>query len=218
MDRSEQERQVKPNKKDFAKGSVFQKTYNDKKAGERRKTATWYLKYYIPGKRSPIEVSSGTHDHDEAVALLRQKMARLATQRGHSSDPDRVLVDQLLDLIIEDYSYQEHNSTYDLEKRINKHLRPFFAHRRAREVTTTILKRYVATRLPKAARGQRSIENYPICAGPSKLGISTSLSSLNIFRIFHCSKNSITSARASSLTNNIGRYATASPRMPGSRS
>ena len=59
-------------RKRISAGSVFQKTYNDRR-GRNRKTSTWYLKYYVRGKA--IELSSGTSDYDEALTMLRKRMA-----------------------------------------------------------------------------------------------------------------------------------------------
>jgi hypothetical protein len=98
-------------------GRVFQKSYRDRK-GNLCKTTTWHLKYYRRGK--PIEVASGTEDYDEALQMLRQKMAELPTERANS--PDRVRMVQLFDLLLEDYRYKNRKSTYDTEKRVTAHL------------------------------------------------------------------------------------------------
>jgi integrase len=123
-------------------GSVYQKTYTDRR-GHARKTSTWYLKYYIPGHPRPIDISSGTDNYDEAVRMLRQKMARAAAKGyEYTEDTDRVTVDQLLDLVIEDYQLNKRETTYDTEKRIDKHLRPYFGSKRATEIGTKLLKAY----------------------------------------------------------------------------
>ena len=130
-------------KTDFAKGSVFQKTYKDKKTGELRKTNTWYLKYYVAGAKKPFEMSSGTGNYDDAVSLLRQKMAAASKKAYvYSEDPDKVTVNQLLDMVVEDYRDARRNTTDDTEKRIDKHLRPFFGARLAHDVGTKLLKEY----------------------------------------------------------------------------
>jgi hypothetical protein len=43
------------------------------------------------------------------------------------------------------------DSTYDLECRINKHLRPYFGLTLAKQITTSLIKQYIRERLPKAA-------------------------------------------------------------------
>ena len=64
---------------------------------------------------------------------------------------ERVLVDQLLDLVVEDYQFNKRGSSYDTKLRINKNLRPAFGHRRAVDVTTPMIKKYTADRAKEAA-------------------------------------------------------------------
>ena len=67
-------------------GRVFQKVYTDRQ-GEKRKTSTWHLKYYGLGGK-PVEVSSGTENYDEAVTILRQKIAHVAANAyEYTEDP-----------------------------------------------------------------------------------------------------------------------------------
>ena len=77
-------------------------------------------------------------------------MAKATRYVEYSEQIDRVLVDQLLDLIVEDYRFNRRSSTYDLELRIDKHLRPFFGQKKAVDVTTTVIKNYTAARSKKA--------------------------------------------------------------------
>ena len=134
-------------RKKIAAGSVLQRSYRDRK-GRVRKTSTCFLRYYVDGKQ--IFVPAGTENREEAITLLRQKMAKVARRAEYSDQVERVLVDQLLDLVIEDYQYERRSSTYDAEHRIDKHLRPFFGGRKASEITTSLIKRYVASRLHDA--------------------------------------------------------------------
>ncbi len=124
-------------------GRVFQKTYPDRR-GRNRRTATFYLKYYVRGKA--IELSSGTTDYDEAMATLRQKMAEAARQGEHTDHPERVRMNQLFDLLVDDYRYKNRKSTYDTELRVNRHLRPFFGDIKAQVIGTSKLREYVAHR------------------------------------------------------------------------
>jgi integrase len=61
---------------------------------------------------------------------------------SYTEDPDRVAVNQLLDLVIEDYRDNKRASAADTEKRIDKHLRPFFGQKRASNIGTKLLKEY----------------------------------------------------------------------------
>jgi len=130
-------------RKKIPTGSVFQKSYRDR-LGRARKTSTWYMKYYVNGK--PIEASSGMDDYDEALASLRKRMADQAIQPDYTDHPERVRMNQLFDLLIEDYRYKERKSTYDTELRVEAHLRPFFGERKAQAISTSVLREYVAHR------------------------------------------------------------------------
>lgn len=129
----------------ISSGSVFRKKFKGRGGGVHL-GQTWYLKYYVPGRKKPVRVSAGTRDYDTAVALLRQKMAKASAYGQHTNDPDRVLIGQLLDLVIDDYKYKNRESTYDTELRINLHLRPYFGHLQTAAFSTSSIKQYVARR------------------------------------------------------------------------
>jgi integrase len=130
-------------RKKIPTGSVFLKSYRDR-LGRARKTTTWYMKYYVNGK--PIEASSGTDDYDAALTSLRKRLADHAIQQDYTDHPERVRMNQLFDLLIEDYRYKERKSTYDTELRVEAHLRPFFGERKAQAISTSVLREYVARR------------------------------------------------------------------------
>ena len=124
----------------IAAGSVFRKNYKNR-TGRTCKSETWFVKFYVNGK--PVEMSTGMVDYDEALGLLREKMAAAAKKSyAYTEDPDKVTVNQLLDLVIEDYRDNKRGSTDDTEKRVDKHLRPFFGQKRASSIGTKLLKEY----------------------------------------------------------------------------
>ena len=82
--------------------------------------------------------------------MLRKKIDR-ATQLCHSDCSKRVRVNQLLDLLIDDYQSKGRYTTYDLEHRVAKHLRPFFGAKEPTEITAVLLEQYVASRADHAA-------------------------------------------------------------------
>jgi integrase len=130
-------------RKKISTGSVFRRTYRNRQ-GRLVKTALWHLKYYAKGK--VIQVPSGTDDYDEALAMLRKRMAEASTRENYSDQPERVRMGQLFDLLLGDYRYQERKSTYDTELRVKRHLRPFFGERKAQAVGTSILRQFVELR------------------------------------------------------------------------
>jgi hypothetical protein len=128
-------------------GRVFQRIYRDRK-GNLQKTSTWFLKYRIGDK--PVTIPTGTQDYQEAVAILQQKINR-AAQLCHFDEPKRVLVNQLLDLLIDDYQSKDRYTTYDVEHRVARHLRPFFGAKEPTEITAALLEHYVTSRADRAA-------------------------------------------------------------------
>ena len=128
-------------RKKISTGSVFQRTFRDRE-GRLQRTATWHLKYYVRGKA--VRVATGTENYDEALAMLRKKMAE--APHRHTEEPSLVKMDQLFDLLVEDYRYNARKSAYDTRLRVDSHLRPFFGERKAQSITTTVLREYVDCR------------------------------------------------------------------------
>lgn len=113
----------------ISSGMVYQGKYRDRH-GNICLTKTWTIKYYIHGKG--ICVSTGTDDREEAVRILRQRLAKAARYSLYSEHMELVRVGQLLDLVVEDYRFYKRSTTYCCERRINRHLRPYFGRRKAR--------------------------------------------------------------------------------------
>jgi integrase len=108
------------------------------------KTAAWHLKYYVKGK--VVQVPSGTDNYDEALAMLRKRMADASTLDNYSDQPERVRMDQLFDLLVDDYKFKERKSTCDTGLRIDRHLRPFFGAMKAQAIGTGTRRQYVELR------------------------------------------------------------------------
>jgi integrase len=124
-------------------GRVFQRPYIDRQ-GKRRHTATWYAKYYVNGK--PVEIATETGDYDEAVAILRDKMAGLASAQAYSDRPERVRMNQLFDLVIEVGRLKGNASQDDVELIIKNRLRPRFGAMLAQRVTNAEIRKYIGER------------------------------------------------------------------------
>src|ERR1017187_596433 len=121
-------------------GSIYQRKYHTRE-GRVVKTKTWHVKYYVKGKS--VQVSTGTEDYDEALAMLRKRTADASTYESYSMDqPERVRLGQLFDLLVDDYRYRGRKSTYDMTLRVTRHLRPFFGERKAPAVGTSVLRQY----------------------------------------------------------------------------
>jgi hypothetical protein len=156
-------------KKNDSRGRVFQRVYRNRR-GELQKTSTWFLKYRIGGK--PVTIPSSTQDYEEAVAILRQKVGK-ATQPSRSDDFPSVVINQLLDLVIDDYRSKDRYTTYDVEHRVAKHLRLFFGTKEPTEVTATLLEQYAGSRASHAAPATINKE-LAICGALSASGTGMS--------------------------------------------
>jgi integrase len=125
-------------------GRVYRRSYIDRH-GQRRHTDTYYVKYYLDGK--PIVVATQTEDYDEAVAILRDKMAGVARVQSYSDRPERVRMNQLFDLVIDVGRMKGNASQDDVELIIKNRLRPRFGNMLAQQVTNQEIRNYVKERL-----------------------------------------------------------------------
>ena len=125
------------------KGSIYHRKFKGRD-GRVCESTTWTIKYYVNGK--PVREPAHTSDWAEALKLLRQRMAKAERYSQYSHEVSRVPVDQLLDLVIEDYRFHKRTSTYDTELRINRHLRPFFGQKKAVDVTSASIRAYTIER------------------------------------------------------------------------
>lgn len=126
---------IKP-KRERGTGSVYQN-------GSR----IWWIKYYAAGKAR--RESSGSPDPRVAEKLLRRRLGEIEADRY--VPPAKVRVAELVDDVIRDYTRQEHKSTEHVRRRWEVHLKPWFGHRRASEVSTATVERYIDDREKQGA-------------------------------------------------------------------
>jgi hypothetical protein len=53
-------------------GIIYQPTYLDKRTGEQKTAATWWIQYYVRGKRFPE--SAGSSNRADAVKMLKRRI------------------------------------------------------------------------------------------------------------------------------------------------
>lgn len=126
----------------IATGSLFHPKYRDRK-GTLVETKTWWVRYYVPGRAEPIRESANTEDQTEAVKFLRQRMAKLGSVE---TEAVFVKIGQLLDMLLDEYRTKKRKSTYDVERKVEAQLRPFFGKKLASKLSTLDIKAYVAKR------------------------------------------------------------------------
>ncbi|MCU1336357.1 MAG: phage integrase protein breaking and rejoining enzyme [Bryobacterales bacterium] len=124
-------------------GRIFRQAYRDRH-GKRRLTRVWYLKYYVKGK--PVVVSSKTEDKTAAITQLTQRVAEASRNSQTVGLHERIRMDQLFDLLLAWYRLKERRSTYDVERKIEKHLRPWFGKLKPQAVGDAERTRYIQFR------------------------------------------------------------------------
>ena len=110
----------------------------------RKGTNSLWIQYSRDGRR--YRESAHTTDVKHAERLLQKRLGEIANDEFLPPKSRRVRVNELAQDFLLDYSIQQHKSLDDAETRWNLHLKPFFGHRRARDIGTDLLKKYVAKR------------------------------------------------------------------------
>lgn len=92
--------------------------------GEYRELPTWWIKYYQNGRA--VRESTGTTKETKARKMLRSREGDV--EHGISVNPKmgRVSFEEAADDILNDYRANDRRSLSGLERRITKHLTPFF--------------------------------------------------------------------------------------------
>ena len=110
----------------------------------KRRGQIWWIRYYKNGKRH--EESSGSEKEGDAKSLLRLREGDI--ERGVAVTPKvgRIRFDEAVTDVLNDYRTNRKRSLDDVERRIEKHLKPFFGNRRMASITTADIREYIASR------------------------------------------------------------------------
>jgi integrase len=123
-------------------GKIFQRTEG----------GSWYIKYYDPGKRYTVQECAHSDNYKKAERLLRERESAKDQGQPIASVKSRsTLMPQLFELLLTDYRNNKRKSLYTVEKRIKKHMTPFFGRFRACAVTQSLIEEYKAKRLSAGA-------------------------------------------------------------------
>jgi integrase len=129
-------------------GSVYQPTYRDKKTGEIKKQAVWWIQYCRHGQ--VIREPSGARDEKVAWKLLKRRHGEMAAGKPVGPDVNRTTFDDMAAMVINDYKANGYSSIEREEDAIN-HLREFFGEYRAIEITSDRVTAYIAFRQEEKA-------------------------------------------------------------------
>lgn len=125
-------------------GSIFQKTYTDKRTGGTKKTETLYLKFYVGGK--PVVESGGTTKLSEAKKALRRRLNEVAGGRYTPADVEKTTFGDIKAMGLDDYRANGRKSLDRFEDAV-AHLNGFFLDSmRVRAITPDRIIAYTAAR------------------------------------------------------------------------
>jgi integrase len=113
---------------------------------KQKKSPYWWIKFYVPGRPTPIRESTKTEDLEEAQRYLYRRLGETAVGKSSGTGPERVKVNELFDLVVEDHESNGRASVVQLKGRLKNYLRPFFGAMRASQVGTRQIKTYIAKR------------------------------------------------------------------------
>jgi hypothetical protein len=125
-------------------GSIFQKTYMDKRTGGTKKTETLYMKFYVGGK--PVVESTGTTKLSEAKKELRRRLNEVAGGRYTPADVEKTTFGDIKAMGLDDYRANGRKSLDRFEDAV-AHLNGFFLDSmRVRAITPDRITAYTAAR------------------------------------------------------------------------
>ena len=114
----------------------------------------WWIRYYKNGRR--YEESSGSEKESDAKSLLRLREGDI--ERGVAVTPKvgRIRFDEAVKDVINDYRTNRKRSLDDVERRIERHLKPFFGNRRMASITTADIREYIDSRQKETTMVRRA--------------------------------------------------------------
>lgn len=115
-----------------------------------KKRGVFYIAYYTPDGKQVCE-SARTKDKAEARRVLQARLGQLAEGRYVGPAAERVTFDALAKGLFDDYRANDRRSLDMAEQRVRKHLRPFFGHKRAHDITSIDIQAFIAHRKEQRA-------------------------------------------------------------------
>ncbi len=129
-------------------GFVYQPVYLDKRTGERKTAATWWVQYSVRGKR--FRESSGSSNRVDAVNLLKRRIGDASQGRTIGPQAEKTRFKQLTQMLIDDYRANGRRSLKRVKASVG-HLLAFFGDEFAMDITGDRIVSYVAYRQDEKA-------------------------------------------------------------------
>ena len=137
-------------------GFTFQPTYRDKRTGEKKTSAVWWISFSTHGKRT--KESSESTNRADAVRLLKKRIGAVQAGKAVGNVVERTTLNDLISMVEADYKANARRSA-DRIPYAAAHLRAYFGgDAKAREIGSDRITSYLAARLEDGAA--RSTANY----------------------------------------------------------
>jgi integrase len=117
---------------------------------QRPDSAVFWLKYSRHGK--PYRESSQTTDRRKAERMLKVRLSEITAGTFIGPQAERIKVVELAEDFLREYRINERKSIDDATARWNLHLKPFFGARKAVDVSSDLISRYVDSRQQEGAK------------------------------------------------------------------
>jgi integrase len=130
-------------------GRVYQPTYRDRKTGERRTSPTWWTAYSFRGTK--YRESSGSTNRNDAVKLLRRRLAEMGRGQLVGPDAEKTTFEDLAGMVLGDYQVNGRKSLKRAEDALTR-LREFFGLCRALDITADRVNAYIRSRQEAGAK------------------------------------------------------------------
>jgi integrase len=129
-------------------GFVYQPVYLDKRTGERKTAATWWVQYSVRGKR--FRESSGSSNRVDAVKLLKRRIGDASQGRTIGPQAEKTRFKQLTQMLIDDYRANGRRSLKRMRASVG-HLLAFFGDEFAMDITGDRIASYIVYRQDEKA-------------------------------------------------------------------
>jgi integrase len=117
---------------------------------KRPDSAVFWLKYSKDGK--PYRESSGFTDRQKAEKRLKVRLSEITAGTFIGPQSEKIRVSELAEDFLREYRINERKSIDDATARWNLHLEPFFGAKKAIDVSSDLISRYVDQRQQEGAK------------------------------------------------------------------
>jgi integrase len=150
-------------------GSIFKPKYRNKRTKEVQESSGYWIKYYRNGKAE--RENAHTADYTAAKRLLQSREGDLARGLPVNAKMGRIKIDELAEDVVTNYKINHKKSLGDVERRLRKHITPYWGGRRAASITTSTVERFILVRQEQGASNAEINRELAILKRAFSLGV-----------------------------------------------